>query len=584
MKRTFKTLAFVLCLALLLSSAAFADWTTFGKTNAHNAVVTGAPTGTSPSITQIALMNAGGGWDGVDTVPVMRTIDGTTYAYVLYDAHAAGGHLAKIDCSATTPYTVWDKQVSGGSGFQLSTPLLVPGTTEAQDVIYLATSVGDKYTLTNVSPTLPISLSNGVQQTVTASISNLITASNRVAMGIYLGQATTQGAITTTGTATISIGGTSVSIDLDPNNTGSGTHYKTYEQKVYDSNGNVIAYDYYWYINHNVTGTANSPATVTVNVELTGGTGTIQYLDVYANQGSIQKVTGLNASAATGVTVTSIYGVLNGQINTPITTDGTNLFFGTYVGGGTGTYYQISTTGTLIGSYSLTNYSYYWAGAVVKGNYVYFGSDNGKLYYRSTSNIGSSGNNIDLPDVDGNAAGNVRSTIMLDSANNKICFTTQAPSGSSVGNFYCYDISNGTPSLSWAAKLPGSSTSTPVLSANGNYYVSCYGASAKGIAKILPPPSGTLGSAIIITPSSFSDPIQCTPVVYSTSSYDYIYAVTNSASGAGYCWRVNKTATTANSGSQRWKTANHTFSLGGMAIENSKAVFGNDYNYIYVIK
>lgn len=46
-----------------------------------------------PTITRIDLMNAGSGWDGIDNVPVMRTIDGVTYAYVFYDGHAAGGRL-----------------------------------------------------------------------------------------------------------------------------------------------------------------------------------------------------------------------------------------------------------------------------------------------------------------------------------------------------------------------------------------------------------------------------------------------------------------------------------------------------------
>ena len=159
MKKVSKTLAIVLCLVMILSLTAMANWTTIGGNNNHNGVVTSSPTSSNPSITEIALLNSGSGWDGVDTVPVMRTVTTTetnndvttttttTYAYVLYDGHAAGGHLAKINCSAATPYKVWDHQISGSSGFQLSTPLLVPGTTEADDVIYLASSLSDKYTL-----------------------------------------------------------------------------------------------------------------------------------------------------------------------------------------------------------------------------------------------------------------------------------------------------------------------------------------------------------------------------------------------------------------------------------------------------
>ena len=110
-----------------------------GDTTTHNAAVTSAPTSTSPTITRIDLINAGSGWDGIDNVPVMRTIDGVTYAYVFYDGHAAGGRLAKINCN--NGVLVWDKQVTGASGFQLSTPLLVPGEADGTgDTIYLAAS------------------------------------------------------------------------------------------------------------------------------------------------------------------------------------------------------------------------------------------------------------------------------------------------------------------------------------------------------------------------------------------------------------------------------------------------------------
>lgn len=101
MKRTGRVLAILLALAMLLSVTAFAATTTStwygygGDTTTHNAAVTSAPTSTSPTITRIDLMNAGSGWDGIDNVPVMRTIDGVTYAYVFYDGHAAGGRLAK---------------------------------------------------------------------------------------------------------------------------------------------------------------------------------------------------------------------------------------------------------------------------------------------------------------------------------------------------------------------------------------------------------------------------------------------------------------------------------------------------------
>ncbi len=578
MKKASRIFAVVICLAMLLTVNAFANWTTYGRTNSHNAVVTSAPTTSSATATEITLMNYGSGWDGVDTVPVMRTYNNITYAYVLYDGHAKGGHLAKIDCSATTPHTIWDKQVSGGSGFQLSTPLLVTASNPTNDAIYLASSLSDKYTLTNVSPSLPTSLTNGTQKTVTASISNLDTASNRVAIGIYLGNATTQGAISTTGTAVIDLGSTAVTLSLSPSGTNTGTSYRTYEQPVYDTSGNVVSYDYYWYINHNVTGTAGSAATVTAKITLTGGNGTIKYLDVYANQASVQKVTGLGATDAANVTNTTIYGGVNGQINTPITTDGTYLYFGTYTGYSTaGTYYQITKTGTLQGSFTPSSYGFYWAGAVVSGNYVYFGGDNGKLYYRSVSNFTNSGGVIDLTTWETNA-GNVRSTIMLD--NGYLYFTSQG------GFLWCFQATTSGASHVWHATLGGTSTSTPTKVGN-RIYVGCYGGASKSGVQCVDI-SGTTPVVTYVKQDS-TLPVQCSIVVKGTGTgTDYLFFVTNTDNsthtiGAGYCYSYSGGA--ANSGSLIWERSNHkTYSLGGMAIDNGKVVFGNDFNYLYVVR
>jgi hypothetical protein len=585
MKKVSRIFAIVLCLAIVLSVTAFANWTTFAGNNNHNAVVTSSPTSTTPSITEIALMGAGGGYDGVDTSPVMRTINGTTYAYVLYDGHAKGGHLAKINCSAATPYTVWDKQISGGSGFQLSTPLLVPGADEEDDVIYLASSVGDKYVLTNYNVTLPLS---GVSsQTVSATIPEVKTASNRVAMGIYLGRATTSGAITTTGTATITVGSTSVTVNVSPSNTGTGVNYKTFEQEVYDTNGNVIGYDYYWYINHNInsgSSSVGSAATVSVAVSLSGGTGTIEYMDVYANQGAIQKISYLDSADEVDVENETIYGGVSGQINTPITTDGTYLYFGTYTGYNTaGTYYQITTTGSLQGSFNTSsdgNYGFYWSGAVSDGTNIYFGRDNGKVFWRSIANFSGSGGTLDLTDttVGGvSGAGNVRSTIMIDGSN--LYFTSQG------GYLWCcsFDSTNSKLNINWYAALKHTtaganvtSTSTPTKVGN-RIYVGAYGGTGKSGVLVVDASTHAVSSV-------FQDntmPVQSTIVVNGTGTgTDYIYFVTNYKTGTGYCYSWNGTTATAIWNGSAYHT---TYDLGNMAVENGIAVFGNDYNYLYVI-
>lgn len=480
MKRTGRVLAILLALAMLLSVTAFAtgtaaSWSVFGGNADHNAVVDNAPT-TGVTVTKINLLNSNSGWDGVDNVPLMQTVgtdnDAVTYAYVLYDGHAAGCTLAKINCSADTPYVVWHKQIESASGFQLSTPLLVKGSndnSEADDVIYAA-----------------------------------------------------------------------------------------------------------------------------------------------SNSGVVYKIEGLQANDtnATGVTATEIYTVSKGQINTPIVSYGDYIYFGTWVGNGTiegstepGRYYQVQVANvpsTSDDSYPVQSVSsiykgFYWGGAVAVGEKVYFCGDGGYLYYRpmgdgfgTTADTDIYATSISLPSVDGNAAGDVRSTIMTKDG--KLYFASK---GSSIGNVYCYTIgSNGVPAFSWGAKLSytignktysGNCTSTPVIADSGNIYVGFYsGFSAGGLMKITAPTSGTVGTATLITVGgvAFTQPVQCTPVVYSKYGLDYFYFNTNSNEGAGYCFSVPVNSTNA---TQVWATDGDTYALGGMAICDGYAVFGNDYNHFYVI-
>ena len=57
-----------------------------------------------------------------------------------------------------------------------------------------------------------------------------------------------------------------------------------------------------------------------------------------------------------------------------------------------------------------------------------------------------------------------------------------------------------------------------------------------------------------------------------------LYFNTNAQKGAGYCYSFDGTT-----GSQVWGTTGDTYALGGMAIDNGYAVFGNDYNHLYVV-
>ena len=75
-------------------------------------------------------------------------------------------------------------------------------------------------------------------------------------------------------------------------------------------------------------------------------------------------------------------------------------------------------------------------------------------------------------------------------------------------------------------------------------------------------------------------PVQSSIVVMGDGTgTDYLYFNTNAQKGAGYCYSYDGGKT----GSKVWGTTGDTYALGGMAIDNGYAVFGNDYNHLYVV-
>ena len=577
MKKVSKTLAIVLCLVMILSLTALANWTEVGKDSSHNHVVTSSPTSSTPTITQLAMMNAGGGWDGVDTEPLLRTVGSTTYAYVLYDGHGASGRLVKINCSDDDPYVVWDKQISGGSGFQLSNPLLVPGSTEASDVIYLAASNAAKNA--GVAVSNDISIASGSSATVTCSGLTLATASNRVAIGVLLGEySTQQTSFSAHGSASLALtGGSTVNLTLNPDSSTSSTNYHVVEEVVHDAANNTVTYQYWWYINQNISGTTGSGKTLTATISLTDHAGTIKSAQMFGQTAAVQKVTNLTATSADDVTVTTIKSGITGQINTPITTDGTYLYFGTYTGyNATGTYYQINTSGAEIGTCSPANHCFYWAGAVSDGTNVYFGSDGGMLYWRPIANFStSSGGQLDLTSIVSDA-GNVRSTIMLEDG--IMYFTSQG------GYLWIASFENNSLDAI-CIKLGGTSTSTPTKVGN-RIYVGCYGgATISGVQCVDISAEEPTATYVVKGTTSAPMPVQSSVVVKGTGTgVDYLYFVTNAAAGTGYCysWAGSGMGTLVWNGVSTGTV--QTYALGGMAIENGIAVFGNDYNYVSIVK
>ena len=585
MKRTSRVLAILLALAMLLSVTAFAAWDVYGSNANHNSVVDSAPTTATTTAlnSYIDLSNGGRGWDGVDNVPVMETVNGTTYAYVLYDGYSSyGGQLAKINCSAATPYVVWHKQISASSGFQLSTPYL--DTTNR--AIYIGASNAAVYDDAVISS--PVALTAGTAGTVTIDGLTLLTAANRVSVPVYVGHTSVadRGTLTTEGTATIQLGGgTAVNLTLSTTQASSGTNYKIYEQKTYDDDGELTGSDYYYYINHSVTADSLTDATLSITVTLNGAGGTIESVSMFANKGAVTKVTGIDSTDASGVSLTSVVSSVNGQINTPITRYGNYIYFGTWSGYTTMQYYQVDVSRTSFRSKTMTgNAGFYWAGAVKLGNYIYFGGDATSssttapsyLYYRSESSFGTTGGAVQLP----SGAGNVRSTVMTDGT--YLYFTSQG------GYLWCYkpNATTGEPELQWSAELGATSTSTPTK-VGDRIYVGVYSGFNKGGIKCVSASTHAVKDVIAIADKN-NFPVQCSIVVKGDGTgTDYLFFNTNSGSsttenanyGCGYCYSYDGSTAT-----QQWASRSDTYALGGMACDNGIIVFGNDYDHLYVVK
>ena len=582
MKRTSRVLAILLALAMLLSVTAFAAWDVYGGNDNHNSVVTNAPTTATTTAlnSYIDLSNGGRGWDGVDNVPVMETVDGVTYAYVLYDGYSSyGGQLAKINCSAATPYVVWHKQISASSGFQLSTPYL--DTTNR--AIYIGASNASVYN--NVAISSPVALTAGTAGTVTINGLTLLTAANRVSVPVYVGHTSVadRGTLTTEGTATIQLGGgTAVNLTLSTTQSSSGTIYKIYEQATYDADGNVNGYDYYYYINHSVTASNTENATLSISVTL-NGTGTIESVSMFANKGAVTKVSGIDSTDASGVTLTSVVGSVNGQINTPIMKYDGYIYFGTWSGNNPMQYYQVKVSDSSFTAKTMTGETgFYWAGAVKFGNYIYFGGDanstdnHSYLYYRRASAFGTSGGKVALPD----GTGNIRSTIMTDGE--YLYFTSQD------GYLWCYkpNATTGKPVFQWSAALGGTSTSAPTK-VGDRIYVGVYSGFNKGGVLCIDASTHEVSNVIAVTDKN-NFPVQCSIVVMGDGTgTDYLFFNTNSGSsttenanyGCGYCYSYDGTTAT-----QQWASRSDTYALGGMACDNGIIVFGNDYDHLYVVK
>lgn len=298
--------------------------------------------------------------------------------------------------------------------------------------------------------------------------------------------------------------------------------------------------------------------------------------------GTGSKILALTDLDSATPTVITLKTTIPGQINTPIVQYGDYIYFGTWTGSAGGTYYQLSLDGEVSNEYAYDS-GFYWAGAVKVGNYIYFGSDNGVLHYRSIDNFAGVGGTVTLPESD---AGNVRSSISTDGSNN-LYFTTQGVYNSTTkaqnGYLWCYEANTttGAPTHKWHIQLDGKSTSTPTIvidDTTTSIYTGYYTGFDDGGVQVTTYPNGTTPANFDIDTVAYGFPVQCS-ILYSDG---YVYFNTNSSTGAGYCYPAS--AREQSNEQFTWRTTTRTYALGGMACANGIIVFGNDYNELFIVK
>lgn len=581
MKKVSKTMAIVLCLAMILSLTALAAWPTYQGDNAHTGQITdaapyianGGSLTVGSHLKYTTLPTSGSGWSGVDSEPLMqKESDGVTYAYVMYNGHAVnGGRIAKVSCS--TGSVVWTKQVTTTAANQLSTPLLVGNAL---------------YYVYNVETRLgTASLNNAQSSSQTISITTTLSAGG--SYRLYAPSYTSSGGSTSLEVKVTKPDNTTVYLNVDNNDpaeTGSSTSH-------------ALSTDSADYLNKNYADVFSAAGTYTIDFIYTVSSGSYYTgtCAIYKNTVTLSKIDDVTVSSNPTITPIATNLIGSGQMNTPVTTDGEYIYFGTWLSAkANGEYYQVDirsgqTYGTVKNYLAGTGYGFYWAGAApidVNGDgtndYIVFGGDGGYLYYRSISNFDSTtvGGVYDLSALGNVTAGNVRSTISSDGT--YIYLTSQGPTGTSyLWRFLISTIGNTTPTFNVIALDGGTSTSTPAISLSNNLiYVGYYNGFTSGGIDVVKSNSSTF--AIVKNISSLP-PVQSSIDVYSdlNNGYDYVFYTTNANAGGGYCYRVSTTS--PYTATEMWNTASegNNTCLQGMAACNGYLTFGNDSNRFFIV-
>ncbi len=571
-KKTNKRLLIIaLALVMVLSSAtvAFASWTSFQNTAYNNGVITGtAPyTGQNPVPTDVITGLTPAAWSGIDVTPVINEEGGNPYAYILYSSTDTT-RMAKVDVANKQTVSSWGGnsgiELMDTSQFSLSTPVisgdsLYVGVTRFEQMVdnpnftdlssWTVGGTGGTITANNKLIVQPLAEGSNVNMNITQQIPITSNGSQRLATKIRAHDVTNARVLFVLGNSMI------------------------HSVALTDDNPVIINK------NLSIGGYSNVPLTVVFKYTAASADAYIEmdYLNYYQENSKIKVIDNISSSSAPApYAMHDSNGedlIFGGQLNTPVATDGTYLYFGTYNSNLGGKYYQVKKDGTEVNVFAPTGENFYWAGAAVMGNYVIFGGDSGKLYKRSISNFNSAGT-----EVQATSAGHIRSSICLKQFNN-ICFAFFTTTD---GKLMRYVI----PPDAYSPNSPvstdiGYSTSTPVVSDNWNLYVGTNNGFANGTVKCFTNVHQNLPftSAAVYNTA----PVQASPVVYRSGTTDYVYFTTNTSNGQGYCL---KKESGVNALTFQWATyqgGDGRYMLQGMASSSGYLVFGDDKANVYIV-
>lgn len=571
-----RTIALFLAMLMAATSTAFANWDSFQGNDTNNGTTDIAITSEKPTSTTVNLPNNGAS-TGLDVEPLV--VGSRIYAF-----HNGGNNGATVTAvSATNGSQLWTLPVGPEAKdiSQVATPVI----SEKDNTLYGAYTYTDNI-FKNITPTVTVdgktpasltsvSVPNG--STIKAVYENVNLPGTYGNLQVSTGMASPSEAEDKilSGTVTLTSGSTEKSF--------SGDSYGTYPYNIYYTNGDPIASGNY-----------------KVEVSVTNDTGVAQTWNEFQlliNYWQAFKVTNINTS---NPSTSKLKASGAGQASTPFTLAGNKLYFGIF--DGDRAYYQYDINTNTADKFTPANSDqFYYAGAVVVDNNAIFGSESGTLYMRPVTNFSEGeGDTKILPD-----AGRIRSSICYDKEE-------------STGEEYLYLTSY--EGFLWKVRLTDSgfgaenhmsvaqgtvknTVSTPVVAKSGLVYVSVYGYGDNFVGQgyIVATNRSNVDDSytanVVYGGDQKGEMVQCSPVVYSQGTTDYIYFTTNMPNGSGYCYKCQYASDSA---SLQWSVtpssggngyAVQGFAMGSYTVGRPPqtttitfAVFGNDNNQLMIVK